>query len=116
MKYTWFHGATGSGYMNNGICIGIYSESRTECNKNIAHSEERAMQLGGKQIIYLEVTRMPLSDLQDETNDFVNKFPRLVRNCCTFISNWDATKIKEKTHQRYSKKVLAKEVLKQYAE
>eukprot|EP00957_Ditylum_brightwellii_P089633 6826290-Ditylum_brightwellii.AAC.1 len=63
-----------------------------------------------------EIASMPLSDLQDKTNDVVSKSLRLVGNCCTFVPNWDAVKINEKTYYLYSKKVPAKEASKQYAE
>ena len=63
-----------------------------------------------------EIARMPLSDLQDESNDLLNEFLSLVSNCCTFVSDWNDEEVNEKTYRLYSKKVPAKKASKEYAE
>ena len=62
------------------------------------------------------IARMPLSVLQDENNDYVDKFIGLVSNHCTFVSSWDDPTINEKTYRLYLKKIPAKAASRQYAE
>ena len=59
---------------------------------------------------------MPLSTLQDESNDYVDEFIELISNHCTFVPSWDDSIINEKTYRLYSKKVPAKAASRQYAE
>ena len=61
-----------------------------------------------------EIARMPLSELQDDTNDYVNEFLNLVSKYCTFVSDWNAEEINERTYCLYSKKVPAKKAVKEY--
>ena len=63
-----------------------------------------------------EVARMTQQVLQEESNDYVNEFVSLISENCTFVDSWDSPVINERTYRLYSKKVPAKEALKQYAE
>ena len=62
-----------------------------------------------------EISRLPLSSLQDESNNYVHEFEELVSNHCSFVNDWESNLINEKTYRLYSKKVPAKEASKQYS-
>ena len=62
------------------------------------------------------IARMSLETFQDETNDYVDEFINLLSNHCTFVPDWNAPEINEKTYRLYSKKVPAKQASRQYAE
>ena len=47
------------------------------------------------------IARMPLSILQDESNDYVNEFIELISNHCTFVSSWNDPIINKKTCRLY---------------
>ena len=59
---------------------------------------------------------MPLSDLEDESNGFIDKFLSLISNCCTFVSDWNSEEVNENMYRLYSKKVPTKKATKEYGE
>ena len=63
-----------------------------------------------------EISRMNVSVLIEEENNYVREFTELISEHCTFVDTWESPLITEKTYRLYSKRVPAKEASRQYAE